>query len=343
MVGEVEVDQSVSSQSGEVAPNDYLRLAAILVEAIPSDRKQMWVGKVMAYLASQTVQAVSQGKELPRVPTKAIHADLEGNPNQEPSAWLSPIWKDIESRHFPEIEPTVIDLCRQAGLPVYPILEKDNGKPAFYRLSAKALPPSSHIESASEECLPPNAIRYKRDLSLELSGLGKLFFSRGLSWTPFKRYSYLTWQLCFLIGAVILDFLLWLILWFSKGPVTGQELVVIAMAIGLPWGVYRHFRDIFRLFEDRIVVAPDWILAWKEFGATVEINRSKDGDAPSTIHVQRYSAICPICGWMVKLDRGEPDFPRRIIGRCEENPREHIFSFDRSKRNGMLLAPLRDY
>jgi hypothetical protein len=135
----------------------------------------------------------------------------------------------------------------------------------------------------------------------------------------------------------VLDFLLWVILWYRKEPVTGQDLLLIAMAIGLPWGAYWHFSGIFRLFDDRIMIAPEWTLAWKELGATVEITRSKDADAPSTIHVHRYSASCPICGWMVKLDRGEPNFPRRIVGRCEEHPREHVFSFDRSSKRGVLL------
>ena len=72
-------------------------------------------------------------------------------------------------------------------------------------------------------------------------------------------------------------------------------------------------------------------------GATVEINRSKNLDEDSTILVQRYTSICPVCGWMIKLDRGEPDFPRRIVGRCEEHPREHVFSFDRITKQGKAL------
>lgn len=112
---------------------------------------------------------------------------------------------------------------------------------------------------------------------------------------------------------------------------------MVTMAIGLPIGAYWHFRDIFRLFDDRIMIAPEWMLAWKDFGATVEFNRSKNPDEPSKILVQRYTAKCPICGWMVKLDRGEPDFPRRIVGRCEENPREHVFSFDRSSKRGTQI------
>jgi hypothetical protein len=337
MVVKVEVDQSVDLHFGSVTPIDYQRLAEILIEAIPSDRKQMWVGKVMAYLASQALQCGSQGKAPPRVPTKAIYADLGGNPNQEPSGWLSPIWKEIESRHYPEIEPTLIDLCRRNGLNVYPALEKDNGKPAFYRLAARELPPSEPLDGDNDVALPPNTVRYRRDLSLELSLLGKMSFHHGLKWTPFKRYGYLAWQMLFLIAAVVFVLLIWLILWYRKEPVTGQDLVLLATGVGFPCAVYRHFSGIFRLFDDRIMIAPDWTLAWKEFGATVEIGRSKDPDAPSTILVQRYSTTCPICGWMVKLDRGEPDFPRRIVGRCEEHPREHVFSFDRSTKRGVIL------
>lgn len=337
MVSEVELDQSTSGQSEEICPNDYLRLSEILIAALPQDRKLMWGGKVIAYLARQTTQAISEGQGLPDIPTKAIHLDLGGNPNQEPSQWLSPIWKEIETRHYPEIEPTLIELSRQAGLNVYPALQKLSGKPALYRLATKALPVGSQVTSTSDADLSPGMILYKRDLSLRLSWLGAILFSRGLSWTPFRRYSFLTWQLLFLVSFVAFDLLLWLILWHSKDPLSGRELVVAAMAIGVPIGAYWHFRDIFRLFDDRIMIAPEWMLAWKDFGATIEFNRSWNPDESSTILVQRYTATCPICGWMVKLDQGEPDFPRRIVGRCEENPREHVFSFDRSSRNGARL------
>lgn len=336
-MSKIESDQSTSLDFNEVKPGDFVQLAQILIDAIPRDRRQMWTSKVMNYLASETKCAAEQGKEPPRLPTKVIHADLRGNPNQEPSAWLSSIWNEIETRRFPEIEEVVIDRCRRAGLPVYPVLEKENGKPAFYRMGVKALPISECLPAEENDVLPPNAIRYTSDLTLELSWLGKLFFKQGLIWTDFKRYSYLSWQLIFLISVVVLDFLFWLLLWYRKAPVNGQDLVTLAMAIGFPAGAYWHFSGIFRLFEDRIMIAPDWVPAWKELNATVEINRSKDAGAPSTIHVRRYTANCPICGWMVKLDPGEPDFPRRIVGRCEEHPREHVFSFDRGSKRGVLL------
>lgn len=329
-------NQEVKQDTSETSAT-YVRLAETLLNAIPNDRKEQWAGKVMAYIASETLHAASEGHEPPRIPTKAIHLDLEANPKVEPSAWLSPIWKEIESRHYPEIEPSLIDLCREAGLSGYPALQKDEGKPAYYRLVAKPLPPLDSSEQGALPEPPSGAITYKRDLSLQLSRRGKLFFSRGLQWTPVRRYSFITWQLFFVVSTTALLCLLWLGLWARKEPLTANDLVLFAIGLGFPWLAFNHLKGAFRLFDDRIMLAPDWMLAWKEFGATIEINRAKDAGTPSTLSVHRYSATCPTCGWMVKLDNGDPEFPRRIVGRCEENPREHVFSFDRSTKQGVPL------
>lgn len=39
------------------------------------------------------------------------------------------------------------------------------------------------------------------------------------------------------------------------------------------------------------------------------------------------AAPCP-CGGVVMLEDGKREFPRRILGRCNESPQEHVFSFD---------------
>lgn len=340
MVGNSLTDQLVDENRDDENISNIKQLAEILIAAIPEDRRQIWAGKIMVYLAQEALRSASLENRSLRVSTKAIHTDLAGNPNLEPSQWLSPIWKEIETRYLPEIEPVLIELSRKAGLDTYPIVQKENGKPAYYRLASRPLPgtPGNEV-TQTMPALPPQAggISYKRDLSLKLSTFGQFLFANGLKWTPSKRYGYLTWQLLFLIFAVCFEFLIWLVLWYRTQPVTGQDLLLFAFGIGFPWVAHRYFSGIFRLFEDRIVIAPDWALAWKEFGATIEINRAIDPDTPSTIHVSRYSATCPICAWMVKLERGEPTHPKRIVGRCEENPREHVFSFDRATKQGVRL------
>jgi hypothetical protein len=339
MVTKLASDGSDAWKSGA---NDSARLGRILLESIPSDRKQQWAGKVMTYIAAETIQCASEGDSPLRISTKTIYSDLGGNPNQEPSAWLSPLWNDIDRRFYPEIEETLIERCREAGLEVYPVIKKGDGKPAYYWLGFKEIPgKSSDLERVvSQSGKAPSVIHYKKDLTLQLSAAGQVFFSEGMKWTPLKRYSFITWQLLLLIAIVIYVLLIGLVLWYGKGALNSQHLVLLAMGIGFPWWAYRHVTGVWRLFEDRIIIAPEWMLAWKEFGATIEITRSKSSEAPSTIHVNRYSATCPTCGWMVKLEKGEPDFPRRIVGRCEENPREHVFTFDRSSKLGFPLRAM---
>ena len=58
---------------------------------------------------------------------------------------------------------------------------------------------------------------------------------------------------------------------------------------------------------------------------------------PRSLRLVKYAATCPTCKAQVLLDKGEPDFPRRIVGRCHESPREHVFSFDRVSQTGYRL------
>lgn len=319
--------------------NQYLQLGRFLLDAIPADRRGQLAGKVMAYIAEQTIQSARLGDSAPQITTKAIHADLGGNQNVEPSAWLSPLWKQINTRYYPEIEATLIERCRAEGLTVYPAIGKSDGKPVHYWLTTKQIPQGRpEVDPIPVPENPrPNTIQYKKDLTLQLSTAGQIVIGEGIKWTSLKRYSYLTWKLALLLGVGIVTLCLWFLLWLQTAPLSGRDIVVLVAAVGLPYFAHRPVTEIWQLFEDRIIIAPGWMLAWKERGATIEIIRSLDTAIPSEIKVSRYTAACPICSRMVRLDKGEPDFPWRLIGRCEENPREHVFSFDRSTYLGIAL------
>jgi hypothetical protein len=86
-------------------------------------------------------------------------------------------------------------------------------------------------------------------------------------------------------------------------------------------------------FEDRIGIA-NGVLAAGEKPAQVEVYRK---DTTRYVRLVRYTAPCLICGSTVYVEAGEPDFPRRVVGRCSEAPREHVFSFDRVTLRGQAL------
>jgi len=334
--------QSNGAESAPVVtPEQMISLGKVLLESIPSDRAQIWAGRIMKYFAEETIRRVSAGNADLKIVTKEIYQDLGGNRNQEPSAWLTNHWKEIESRYLPEIQPTLIKGCRALGLSVYPALVKktDSRNRPYYCISPVVLQPGMQPEDESPEPteLPAMAVRYEQDLSLQLSKIGRLLFSKGMHWTSYRRFGFLTWQLGVFLFSVFFAGLLLIILTQSTRPLTGQDLTQLVLSILFPWMAFRYVNNSMTLFDDRIMIAPDWMLAWKEFGATIEIHRSPDPDGYSSLNLRRYSARCPVCGKLVKLANGGVEFPKRIVGQCEDSPREHVFSFDWVTRVGVPL------
>lgn len=107
----------------------------------------------------------------------------------------------------------------------------------------------------------------------------------------------------------------------------------------IAWYATRVVKRFERLVDDRLIMASDSMVGFREFGVCLELFRPQ-GVPPGSgknLRMVKYAAQCPVCAAQVLLDPGEPDFPRRIVGRCQESPREHVFSFDRATRTGCRL------
>lgn len=104
-----------------------------------------------------------------------------------------------------------------------------------------------------------------------------------------------------------------------------------AVILGFGW---MALYPIISLNEKRIALAPGWmqteqgdlLLQW-QIGANEN----------ASIKTVRYTGQCPICGGNTRIQSSRLIFKGRIIGRCENNPSEHHFSFDFITRNGKLL------
>jgi hypothetical protein len=90
----------------------------------------------------------------------------------------------------------------------------------------------------------------------------------------------------------------------------------------------------------RLVIAPQWVLSLNAPYGVLRFIRGEVGQplAGGWVHLEGPQATCPICAGRVILDEGGTAFPDRIIGRCEDSPLEHVFSYDPVFRSG---APLR--
>lgn len=329
--------------AGKEAPEILIQMAEALRDAIPRDKARINAFRVLDYLAQRTIELVREGKE-PLIPTKDIHIDLAGNPNQDPSAWLSPLWTAIDKKFYDQIELTVIEHCRKRGLSQYPRPTRHRGSPALYGLEGCRLDATQVHTPISETSVDTRrshrTASYQQDLTLKLSSLGHFIFGRGLAWTQSKKLLLVTLILCITLVLIFVIFLGYAALGRSHSPLSAADVVAMLVIFGGPWVVMQWIDKQMRIFDDRIVIAPDWALAWKEFGATMELEGEPENGGTRAIKVARYTAPCPICDGMLKLDRGEPDFPRRLVGRCSKSPREHVFSFDRVTLRGVAMHSL---
>ena len=115
-------------------------------------------------------------------------------------------------------------------------------------------------------------------------------------------------------------------------------MAIIVLAL-LAWVAFNLANRFERLVDDRVIMASDRSVGFREFGVCIELFKPDNAknDVPNSLRLIKYGAQCPICSAKVLLDVGEPDFQSRIVGRCQESPREHVFSFDRVRRCGYRL------
>ena len=230
------------------------------------------------------------------------------------------------------------------GFDVYPWVEKHEsnggaGNQALISLIALPIPGISSSDDTSIDATPHD-ITYIPAEKLELSWWARRLFDENQEAEGWRKWL-LIWPII-LYGALTLvtgSVFIFSALLVGKYPVTTSDLAAMLVIALLIWFAYRSLQQFTRLFDDRIIMASESMLGFREFGVCLELFRpnTKETGAPKKARMIKYAAQCPVCSAQVLLDAGEPDFPRRIVGRCQESPREHVFSFDRVTRKGYRL------
>ena len=330
--------------------SDFEKAAHALIATIPRDKLNQRSGWVLNYLAENAIRRRAQCSDETAVSQKDLHTDFHTTKkttcNTEPSQWFSAVWKPLTVQLYEPIKDELMAKCRAAGLTTYPVIcrRKPPGETnAYLFIELQDLPAAELAEVDAmkvDDDIPGDAIRYDRPMNLRRSRLGQWLVGTGITWSRWKRFLMVTWMIGLIVIAAIVVIGLWLGLSRHSSPLSSQDVIYFAVMIGTPLAVIRLISNVGSVFVDRITIASDWMLQWDEEGATIEVVRSSDPDEPSQILVRRYAARCPICnnGTSIILSEGAPDFPFRIVGRCQDAPREHVFSFDHVTKSG---APLR--
>jgi hypothetical protein len=190
----------------------------------------------------------------------------------------------------------------------------------------------------------PFTLRYHEDQSsLRFSRIGRLFLAplmfkqhgpsivriEGLRrWVPAIGMG----LLALLTGGIA-------ILALMSGVSTNLNWSLLFLAAFIYW---IYLRPLVRLYDSRITMAHPLFYPFNDKDCQVEVlwdshERNEDLVRAYNLRLVRYAATCPLCKGKVWLEDGGFQFSNRLVGRCIEEPSEHVFSFDRKLRVGSWL------
>lgn len=160
-------------------------------------------------------------------------------------------------------------------------------------------------------------------------------FARGYLMAGWRRWVFAAGFISIILIALAL-FLLTILLVMTK-PSLKDLFYYLFGASGIGWILWSYFAPLIQVLDWRIVVAPEWMQTdFTQTDRLLEL-RSPPRFPEKMLKAVRYTAKCPICEGKVVACSGGKEFFNRIIGRCEEAPKEHVFAFDHVMRSGKLL------
>jgi len=141
--------------------------------------------------------------------------------------------------------------------------------------------------------------------------------------------------LLWLIGIVSLIYygIISLTLLYDKSNILQLMPIIFIGAIfaGIAWVFFSHLLTV----NAKRITPIASIFQSTDNNHLIELKTPKG--KPKQVKLVMYSGECPICEGRVTAKSGGFSFYGRIIGKCENNPVEHIFSFDHVTRRGKPL------
>ncbi len=331
----------LASESSET-PTDLITVMECLKDYLDNDHGGR--GKpfeVLRAITDMTLERLRQGKD-PKVTAFNLHVQIVGKTAEEhkSSAWLSAIWKTLEEK-MSEREQGLQQYAVQKGLNFYPWPEKDKsqggaGNTSYYFLRAKPIN-QLLVQNTPVEPLELNQIRYIRELTPKPAWWAKKLLAGGYALQGWRRWLLISYAVAIALAVALFILAAWLAIGYSKNITFVTLFQIILSVVLVLWVGKSMLRPYVRVFDWRITMAPDGLLAFQE--TKVQIELVSDGtEGTKVIRLVRYAGSCPICGGRVLLSDGKREYPNRLIGRCNESPAEHVYSFDRMTLLGTLLV-----
>ncbi len=179
-----------------------------------------------------------------------------------------------------------------------------------------------------------NNIEYYPDEIEEGKGLKKFLFKTGV---PRRSKTHIT-VVMLLIFTIVSATIIVTLSYMETQTLYGLVITTILLAAFLKFDQWFN-----RYSLETITAVPGWMqtgvyydlmLEWRNENAlrSGPRNRSKE-----RLFFTRHSGECPQCKGVVRLMDGGKDFPRRVVGRCENAMNEHVYSFDPTTTTGKAI------
>jgi len=140
------------------------------------------------------------------------------------------------------------------------------------------------------------------------------------------------------ILALILGYILFLWNYFSMSTDSLFYTIIISAVFGFSYCLLKPF---YEAIQKRVGIAPIWLTKLNVISAQLRYVRTEskrpNGKFIRALQLVVYQAECPICNSEVFIEKGKKVHKDRLVGVCDESPREHIFSFDHVMKKGKLI------
>ncbi len=256
------------------------------------------------------------------------------------SKTVSTAWRSLEQLWESKKEG-IKQRAQDDGLEGYPILKKERGggggHSSRYYLIYKTFIDDEYPEDIhSDEAIDGAVVRYYLD-DIANAGVWSRWLVNRFHLDGWRKLLFLGVGSCFIILIMVT---LWiLVIALPQLETIGQFITFGLFGVVIFGFIWHFFGPFYEVVFFNTALAPDWLQPLKGTDDRILVFERKQPEASNQIYLAKYNGICPACGGEIVVGKGGSEFKGRLIGRCSNSAREHVYSFDHHLRVG---TPLRN-
>ena len=282
-----------------------------------------------------------------RFTAKEIHEEMLGmegvQKSKVPSAFIRGHYKKLDGKLLPKVEDQLNSILIEHNMKVSFCIKNQSSSggasnPTYYWIEPNELDTQTiaHEKEILDYEVPEGGLRYFPEQS------SLPFYSKWLGSIDLLGWKRGLWVALIFLMYMPLIFVGITPLLISVLP-SWQTVIVELFTLSVLFLLISVFvlNPIHRMIQKRVIRAPE-ILALTTFdNLLLEFRTIRDNDNKpqhKQIKLISYTAKCPVCNGKIEIESGGLTYWGRLVGKCNDSPREHIFSFDHITRTG---SPLR--